>query len=606
MRPTPIRTALQRLRDGASRLPSGTGRRVLYGAGGSSGALLACYLAAFGYVSSAEIPRGTRVFETDIGGMSVSSATQKLREAFDEASRRPIPGSVGDRTVPLRPQRMGLAFDAEATARSAADVTFNPVILFRSIIGGREVSPIVAVDDQRLEAGMDRLAVKVDTKPRNGDIVFKGSQPKPLWPKVGRQLRRDEAAALITARYFAEPGAHREVKLPVDTVQPVVGVDDVKRTLRTVAEPATSAPITLAGGGGQVRVSTTQIAGQLDFVPDGSDGLRPRLDGKGLRTALQDQLEGIETEPKDAGFTVVDGEPRVVPGRPGKRAAPGTLAGRVMSVIDQKAPRKAPLPLRTAPPAFTTKEARGLGIKEVISSFTTYHVCCEPRVTNIHTIADIVDGAIVRPGETFSVNDYVGRRDRARGFVPAPMILRGRYVDSVGGGVSQFGTTLFNAVFFAGLEDVYHKPHSYYISRYPMGREATISFPEPDLEFRNNSPTGILIKTSYTDTSLTVTFLGTKHWEIRSRSSEMYDIKKFETEYDADPKCIPMEGQNGFEIDVWRDFVRGGEVVKSEKFHTEYLPEPRLECRPPPKKESEGESTESSPEPSPPGESGSE
>jgi vancomycin resistance protein YoaR len=120
-------------------------------------------------------------------------------------------------------------------------------------------------------------------------------------------------------------------------------------------------------------------------------------------------------------------------------------------------------------------------------------------------MADLVRGAVILPGETFSINDHVGERTRAKGFVEAGAIREGEHVDEVGGGVSQFATTMFNAAYFAGLDIPVSQAHSEYFSRYPIGREATMGYPAPDLQITNNTPYGILIWTSYTDTSLTVT-----------------------------------------------------------------------------------------------------
>ena len=149
----------------------------------------------------------------------------------------------------------------------------------------------------------------------------------------------------------------------------------------------------------------------------------------------------------------------------------------------------------------------------LIGEFTTYHPCCQSRVTNIQLIADAVDGAVVQPGEVFSINEYVGRRTTAKGYVEAGAIIGGRIVvggttTNIGGGTSQFTTTLYNAIFFAGLEDVYHKPHSVYFSRYPLGREATLSWPGPDLKFRNDTNMPLTIDTSHTSTSVTVKIIG--------------------------------------------------------------------------------------------------
>jgi vancomycin resistance protein YoaR len=77
-------------------------------------------------------------------------------------------------------------------------------------------------------------------------------------------------------------------------------------------------------------------------------------------------------------------------------------------------------------------------------------------------------------------------------------------------GISQFTTTLFNAAFFAGLDYGEYQAHSIYFSRYPYGREATLSHPHPDLQLINNTPYGILIWPEYTDTAITVTLYSTK------------------------------------------------------------------------------------------------
>ena len=88
------------------------------------------------------------------------------------------------------------------------------------------------------------------------------------------------------------------------------------------------------------------------------------------------------------------------------------------------------------------------------------------------------------------MNDKVGRRTTGKGFTTGGAIIDGRVGTSIGGGISQFATTLFNAALFAGLDFGEYQSHSLYISRYPRGREATLSFPHPDLQIRNTTPYG--------------------------------------------------------------------------------------------------------------------
>ncbi len=164
-------------------------------------------------------------------------------------------------------------------------------------------------------------------------------------------------------------------------------------------------------------------------------------------------------------------------------------------------------------PALTTEMAEAMGPFEEESTFTTRHPCCANRVTNIQLLADEIDGSIVMPGETFSINDTAGKRTTAEGYVRAGAIIGGEVYccDSpvnVGGGTSQFATTFYNAVFFGCYEDVEHQPHSLYFSRYPYVREATLGFPAPDVKFRNDSDAPVFIDTSHTGGSITVTFYG--------------------------------------------------------------------------------------------------
>ena len=142
---------------------------------------------------------------------------------------------------------------------------------------------------------------------------------------------------------------------------------------------------------------------------------------------------------------------------------------------------------------------------------------------------------------------------------------------------------MFNAVFFSGLKDVEHSPHSYYISRYPPGREATISYPKPDFVFENDSPHGVLVDTSYTGTSITVTFWGTKRFdEVRSVTGPRTRMRDFDTQYVERDDCTATSGDEGFDIVVTREFVKGGQVVRREPFSTRYKPEPEFICGPPP------------------------
>lgn len=155
-----------------------------------------------------------------------------------------------------------------------------------------------------------------------------------------------------------------------------------------------------------------------------------------------------------------------------------------------------------------------LGITQPVSTYTTFYTPGQSRVVNIHRIAAIVDNTLIPPGANYEVNHAVGARTPEKGFVEAGAILEGELITDVGGGVSQFGTTFFNAMWFSGVDIITHTPHSYYFERYPAGREATIDYPGVDLELNNNTPYWILVDTTVTDDSVTVTFWSTPYFTV--------------------------------------------------------------------------------------------
>ncbi|MBE1593517.1 VanW family protein [Nonomuraea angiospora] len=521
---------------------------------------------------SGKVPPGTRVDGVDIGGLAPESARSHLDRQLAQRVRRPMMLVAGGKRVQLSPAELGLDFDARATVEAAMAGAATPAGIVRSLFGSRQLPPRVIVDEQRLATGLAGLAKSVDTKPVQGGVRYQGLEPRAVLPKPGRALDRDAAAQAVRAAFAA---GRDSVELKLQVAPPALTAAQVKEVATSTARTAVASPLTLASGGKQATVSREQLAAGLRFVADGKGGLRPSYDAGKIAADMAKSL--LITPPKDASFTIVKGKPKVVPSKTGHGADIKALGPAIAGAVAAGS-RRVDLPATARQPRVTTAEAAELGVKEQVSSFTTQYPCCAPRVTNIHTIADIVDGYVVQPGETFSLNDVVGKRDKARGFVEAPMILNNRFVNDVGGGVSQFATTMFNAVFFGGFQDVQHRAHQYYITRYPAGRESTVSYPQPDFRWRNDSRYGVLIKTSYTSTSVTVQFWSTKRYEIESQSSDRYNVKPVETITEKGEDCIPMGGSEGFAIDVWRIFKKDGKVVRKQRFHTVYDPEPRLTC----------------------------
>jgi vancomycin resistance protein YoaR len=262
------------------------------------------------------------------------------------------------------------------------------------------------------------------------------------------------------------------------------------------------------------------------------------------------------------------------------------LSAAVLPALSRTgAARTVTVPLEVSEPEVTTEVAQGLGVVERVATYTTYYPSdFPPRLTNIHRAADLMDHTLVLPGRVFSLNRTVGERTEARGFAAGFIINNGQLEVDFGGGVSQLATTTFNAAYFAGLDLVERYAHSFYISRYPEGRDATVAWGFKDLRFRNDSPNGVFITTAYTNSSVTVTIYGTKRFRIESVKGPRYDVKPFKVVEDQRPAgtekgdCVATEGVPGFRVVVTREFYQGGSQVRTDKLRTRYAPENEVRC----------------------------
>jgi vancomycin resistance protein YoaR len=537
-------------------------------------------------LSSGDIPRHTVVAGVEIGGLSPADAARTLNEQLGPQVAADHTVTAGDFSTTLTPTTAGITLDVDATVDAGDDQPLNPWTRLTSFFSDRTVAPVFTTDDVALGTQLDAIAAQVDVVPVEASVALDGTTPSLVAPADGRALDRKGATEAITGALASGADPKDPIRLPTVVAHPHVDTAEAQRVLDRTVTPALSAPVTLVSddGGASVEIPVEAIAAALTFTPQDSGELTVSLDPAKLQTALGDQLGEFGSPAKDATFEVHGDSVEVVPSVDGTGVDPAALAQQLMTVLPTPAPRTVTAQLGPVPASFTTEQAQSLGIVEKVSSFTT-HFTMTPSATNIRVISEKVNGALVKPGETFSLNDFTGPRGTAQGYVPANVIEGGRLTTAVGGGISQFATTMYNAVFFAGLEDIHHKTHSFYISRYPAGREATVFDGVIDLVWKNDTDTGIYVQTQWVSGgSLTVTFWGTKHYDIESISSERRNVTAPSVQDKVDDgTCIPQSGAEGFDITVtrvWKDLGTGAEIRRESK-NTHYIPEAIIHCLPP-------------------------
>jgi len=458
----------------------------------------------------------------DLNEAELGSVIADLRQRVEA---REVRIDLPDGPRLLEAGEVGITLDSDGLERAALEVGKTGSTLDRirawlaSFTSQRTVHFALSFDPEQAAdviAGFDGLVVEEPIEPR----LVLGSDQR-LVVREGTDGRRvyEEAIVVRLAEQVAGGGS-----LQVEAATIPLAPDIDEEDLQTVADELnvlTEGGVTIQVGDERRSLAASALRVRLEI--GNHEGLpNPSFDLDSLQRLIEHLFGDLALGGTDPVFDVVDDEPVVVePGEPPMECCREDAAAEVAEAIVSDRPGPVVVEPRESEDPRLVEWAMGEDVVEKVAEFTTEHSCCQGRVDNIQRFADIVRGVYLTPGESLSLNEHVGERTTEKGFVPAGTILAGHLVPTVGGGVSQFATTMFNAAFFAGFDFISYQSHSIYFSRYPYGREATISWPLPDLEFENTTDHPALIWTSYTDTSITVSIYSTPSVEVEQTDQEV-------------------------------------------------------------------------------------
>lgn len=453
-----------------------------------------------------------------VGGLTEARLRAVVAEVASQVPGRPVEVEAPGGGFTADAGALGVVMAEGATTRAALQVgrtgslPTQLVAWLRSFTTDRKAPVQVSVDDRAVFATVTEKDPGPRTAPTEPSITYEKGELKAVEGKDGHGI--DARDVIDNLPGAAIDGTTIRVRVDRGDVAPRFPLSEAERLAKEVQAKVTRPlPVSAAGTKATVPVAT-QRSWVRSRVED--DRLVPTLDDEDALADLRKLLADAGEPAVETRFNVEGGGVQIIAGKNGSQCCSSSAVDLVEgAMFDDDTTPPNELPMADREPDLTVAEAEKLGVVAPIASFTTKHPARQPRVANIHRIADLLRGTLIQPGKTFSINDTVGRRTAEKGFVSAPVIEDGKFSESIGGGISQFATTLFNAAFEAGLDFGEYQSHSIYISRYPYGREATLSYPAPDLEIENTSPHGVLLWPSYDDTSITVTLYSTKFADVR-------------------------------------------------------------------------------------------
>jgi vancomycin resistance protein YoaR len=533
------------------------------------------------YALRGSVLPGVSVAGVDVGGLAPADARARIDAEIGARLDQPVEIVVGGKSLPVTPSNI-FQVDSAASEHAAYDSARESVSTRLGALAvpfavQRDVQPVLRVHESGRAALADELAA-LTRRAVSARVSMEGKEAVVVPGREGTAI--DDEAVIESLRETALAGLP-SFDVQVQSVEPPISTDAAERAA-TTARTVAAAPVRLGlkGEGGIGQLGRLQLASLVRFEPK-AGAVNVVLDPAGIERKLHPLVKPFTQKPEDATFRVSGDRAYLIKAKNGTTLdvkgaqsaiyEAGTGAGRRLAVLG----------LATLAPELTTKDAKALGIRERISTFTTdMGLSSSNRIWNVHLLGNYLDGTIVNSGETFSYNEVVGPRTIERGFREGQMIFGGVLIPSIGGGVCQTATTIFNAAFEAGLPVSERHNHSWYISHYPMGRDATVSWGGPDLVFKNDLKHAILIDVSYTDATFTISFYGTKQGrKVTSTTANPTNYTQPKMQYAIDPTAAPGSqtvvagGGPGFDTSVHRKVYEHGKLIREDDFFTRYTPE---------------------------------
>ena len=580
--------------DQAAEGVSASRRRSLIPAACVAGA--AAFLLAWGGIAwwtTQHIASGTSVSGVDVSGLSPKEAQNRISKGVGDQLAQPVTLTVGQGSSELVPAGSGVSVDAGASVKRLTGFTLNPVTLVRRM-GGQRTDAVIRVDADTLRGALEDRVDTMANGAVSATVALEGTKPVTTPASNGIGLDVDASVKQLTGSW---PLGKQTIAMPEGTAVPAITDEEATTFVDGTLTPLLSSGLTVDAAsantqgkatGAAAAFSPHDTAGMLRISSEGG-ALSATFDTTALHDAVVARVGQVETPAQNATWKI-DGsaagapgaQPQYVPSAQGNLIDTAALSESLLKAgtsATDVAGRTVTLPMVVAEPTVTTPQNEW-GITEVVGEFATpYNSGDAPRTQNLTRGAELVNGTVVKPGEVFSLEQTLGEVDYDHGFADAGVISNGQHVDSLGGGLSQVATTVFNAGFEAGMDDTEHHAHQYYFDRYPAGREATLWTGKLDVKFTNSTSNSVLVQAWLDGEQIHVRMWSTKYYDVSITSSDRFNFRPVSTERKSGPGCEPYSGGNpGFDITVTRTRKHDGKAVPDDVITTQYAADNDIVC----------------------------
>jgi len=537
-----------------------------------------------------KVHAGVSVSGLPLDRLTKDEATAALTRYVDAAQTSPIVLKSGDKSWTLMPDDVGTIIDVNLAISQAmhktrgANIVLNAVRRLKLYFSGTDIPLTGTVDTALMDYFLEEIAQDVDMPPVNPGLAINGDQIDVIQGKPGTVV--DQAALREELKTLLFTLHATEVAVPTILKDPEVQAEDTQDAIQ-LAKTMLSGPVTLTSAEKSWTLSKEDIAAYMDFKSEDKDGvatLTPYFSAKKMAPFFNEIRDKVATKGQDATFDSDGTKAWVVAAVPGRSLDADATVVRLTEAAMKTSGRTAEAAIKTSEPKLTTEKAQAMGIKDKLGGYTTAFEGTYDRQINVKLTTKYANNVLLAPGEEYDFDKIIGPRTPERGYRLAKGITGpGKLEDVLGGGICQVSTTLFNAVFEAGLKITERHNHTLFINHYPPGRDATVTGGGYNLRFVNDTKHYILIRGVSTGITTTFSIYGTDDGRsVKSQFSGFtYGKKRPETtvtntSLGTGTTFIESEGQSFRSCWVKRTVTYGDGTKKTETFYSEWPEFPKI------------------------------
>ena len=512
------------------------------------------------WVNSDKMALGLTVAGFKIAGLNEIETKNFLTAQFSQFDQQKITLVFNDRKWQFSPEELGFNFDAEKTFYQASNWGHRANILsgiqeqIKSLLRGKNFSAVLNFDANQFNQTLSKFAPIIEESPQNAKLSFQPGKndftilPEAAGLKIDREKLKENLQNNISQL------SHQPINLILVASSPQVTSQGLEAVKSQAKELVTSAPYFIKSGELSWTINEQQLSQWVSTLPSSGE---LTLDQNEIKDFLSSIAPAVNQEPIDVKLTWENNEIKIfMPSKNGTKLNLDASAQKIAQDI-LNGEKNIDLVLDAVEPEITNENIKELGLTSLLAlGESNFAGSPANRKFNIALASAKLNGWLIKPGEEFSFGQAIGTIDEKNGWLPELVIMNKKTMPDYGGGICQVSTTLFRAAVNSGLKVTERHPHAYPVRYYnPVGFDATVYPPSPDLKFINDTPAYLLMQSKIQGTKLTFEIYGTSDGrEVKIKGPTI-------TQSNPDGSLKTTLAQ-----EIWRD----GQMERQDIFNSSY------------------------------------